>query len=149
MRQNASRNVFVYPEDIAPEYADYDTPKELADRIKEVRDYINLLSEHHEEDMELLRLALQPWTLEIDDGNLDAEADINVISEEVSEAHNVPYEILTFEGGPLPLYNSTPENWPLKISPNHNANYLREQAINAATNNKNRYKTTKNGFGDF
>lgn len=130
---------FVYPEDLAQEYEDYDTPKELADRLKEMRDYLNMLSIHHEEDMELLRLYMQPWNLEIDDGNLDSDITINEVG---AKATPSAIKWLTTID-PITLNNEVPDNWPLSISPDHENNIKREQAIYDDTSRKDSYKPTK------
>jgi hypothetical protein len=129
---------FVYPEDMAPEYADYDTPKELADRIKELRDYINLLSEHHEMDMEILRLYLQPWNVEVDDGNLDSNAELIEIAKSTSQENAI------ITAMPPTLHNDCiPANWPLKISPNQDVKGQLEDDIVLGTAGKNNYYPAK------
>jgi hypothetical protein len=123
---------------MAPEYADYDTPKELADRIKELRDYINLLSEHHEMDMEILRLYLQPWNVEVDDGNLDSNAELIEIAKSTSQENAI------ITAMPPTLHNDCiPANWPLKISPNQDVKGQLEDDIVLGTAGKNDYYPAK------
>lgn len=131
-----SSTLFVYPKEIASTYADYNTPKLLADRIMEIRDWLNLLSEHHELDMEKIRLAMQPWNLEIDDGDLDLTSNSSMISNNNPIYHNVKLVVKT----PLTLDNQTPLNYPLKVSPNKDILEQVETDLSVNTIKKSKYK---------
>jgi hypothetical protein len=130
-----SSTLFVYPEATAKFYQEYNTPKKLADKIMENTELINKLSEHHEMDMETLRLCIQPWNLEIDDGNLDANPSTAI--DNITRTTN-----LTLEQAPA-LYNDTPTDWPLRVSPNFAKNVELEDQINTETNNKSNYYVKK------
>lgn len=139
-----SSTLFVYPELIAEEYLDYNTPKLLADRIKETKEWLNALAEHHELDMEKLRLYLQPWNLKIDDGDLDA-----LSSATIETTSTRAYGIDLTADAPPTLYNVTPEtippgvSWPLKKSPNNMINRKIEEDLKSRTKNKTIYLPPK------
>jgi hypothetical protein len=144
-----STTEFVYPKEEYEIYKDYNTPKKLADKIRENTDLINLLSMHHEQDVEQIRLFLQPWNLEIDDGDLDNGVDIDTVSKKVLPNKDLTLDIPALYSPvpilpslwPWPVNKEVENGWPLKLSPERGLNIQREEKLNAQTGNKSTYKT--------
>lgn len=135
-----SSTLFVYPAELEEIYKEYNTPKLLADGIMKTINLINRLSEHHELDMEKVRLFLQPWNLEIDDGDLDITNNDAIIPKQVNGVGK-PIDLIS--SAPPTLYNHDPnlteEDWPLKLSPNKEITFDLENDILEKTDGKSKY----------